>query len=501
MLGNAYTSVINGIDAVSVKVEADISAGFPCFDITGNLGVAVRESRERVRMAIKNSGIRIVPARMIVNISPADLRKEGTHYDLAVAVAVLQAAGIIRQNLCENIMFIGELGLNGELRPVRGVLPMVINWCKGGRQMVVLPRENAMEASYVKEAKIIPASTLNEVIECIKGNFTEVPFENAKPLQSTEYGMDFADIHGQLSLKRAIMVAAASMHNMLMIGPPGAGKTMAAERIPAILPPMTYEQQLELSGIYSVAGMLKDGVSFVDKRCFRAPHHCITPQAMAGGGNGLMPGEVSLACHGVLFMDEFNLFSTKTVEVLRQPMESGHILIDRVNGKVEYPADFMLVAAMNPCKCGYYPDRNKCSCTPAQVRAYFGRLSRPLLDRIDVCVQVPRIKYEDMVYDGKDLYTNEYMRSTVERVFNIQKERFADEKYSLNSSIPAADVSRYCILDREAENLMNSIYDSCDLSARGYHKLLKVARTIADIDGSEYIMAEHICEASGYRMV
>ena len=214
-----------------------------------------------------------------------------------------------------------------------------------------------------------------------------------------------------------------------------------------------------------------------------------------------MPGEVSLACHGVLFMDEFNLFSTKTVEVLRQPMESGHILIDRVNGKVEYPADFMLVAAMNPCKCGYYPDRNKCSCTPAQVRAYFGRLSRPLLDRIDVCVQVPRIKYEDMVYDGKDLYTNEYMRSTVERVFNIQKERFADEKYSLNSSIPAADVSRYCILDREAENLMNSIYDSCDLSARGYHKLLKVARTIADIDGSEYIMAEHICEASGYRMV
>lgn len=303
MLGNAYTSVINGIDAVSVKVEADISAGFPCFDITGNLGVAVRESRERVRMAIKNSGIKMSPARMIVNISPADLRKEGTHYDLAVAMAVLQAAGRIKHNLCEDIMFIGELGLNGELRPVRGVLPMVINWCRSGKQYVVLPKENAMEASYVKDAKIIPAATLNEVIECINGNHTEVSFEKSDSSPLTEYGMDFADIHGQLSLKRAIMVAAASMHNMLMIGPPGAGKTMAAERIPGILPPMTYEQQLELSGIYSVAGMLKDGISFVDRRCFRAPHHCITPQAMAGGGNGLMPGEVSLACHGVLVFE------------------------------------------------------------------------------------------------------------------------------------------------------------------------------------------------------
>lgn len=301
MLGNAYTSVINGINAVCVKVEADISAGFPCFDITGNLGIAVRESKERVRMALKNSQIKLPAARTIVNIAPADLHKEGTHYDLAIAMALLQASGQIKNELCEDILFIGELGLDGALRPVRGVLPMVISWCAMGGKRVVLPEDNAKEASYVKEAEIIPVASLNSAIQYLSGELLISPYHTGVGIPKENYRNDFADIHGQQSLKRAIMVAAASMHNMLMIGPPGAGKTMAAERIPSILPPMTYEQQLELSQIYSVAGMLNGGAAFMDSRQFRAPHHCITPQTMAGGSGRLMPGEVSLANNGVLF--------------------------------------------------------------------------------------------------------------------------------------------------------------------------------------------------------
>lgn len=502
MLGTAYTSAINGISAVCVKVEADISSGFPSFDMTGNLGVAVREARGRVRTAIKNSGIRLAPAKMTVNIAPADLRKEGTHYDLAIAMALLEAAGSVDIKQCKDILFIGELGLDGEVRHVSGVLPMVINGHNQGIKRFILPRDNVKEAAYVKGAEIIGVGTLLETVEYITGKRKIAPADYSKPDDGDIiWNKDFSDIRGQISLKRAVMVAAASMHNLLLIGPPGAGKTMAAERIPTILPPLTYEQQLELSQIYSVAGLLKGGVSFMSRRVFRAPHHSITPQAMAGGGVNPVPGEMSMACHSVLFLDEFNLFSPQTIETIRQPLESGKIAVNRVCGNVEYPADFMLVAAMNPCKCGYYPDRTRCHCTPADIRSYFGKISRPILDRIDICIHAPKILYGDMERTDNDIYTGSYMKKNVLKAVSIQKERFEGCGFSLNSQIPSQDIDKYCQVEGNGRKLLENIFDKYDLSARSYHKLLKVARTIADIEDSRLITAEHLSEAVSYRAV
>lgn len=502
MLGKAYTSVINGISAVRVKVEADVSAGFPSFDMTGNLGVAAREAKGRVRMAVKNSGFRLEPAKTVINIAPANLRKEGTHYDLAIAIALLGADGRIDTDVCEDILFIGELGLDGEVRPVKGVLPMVIDGRGRGMRRFVLPSANVSEAAYVKNVQVIGVNTLIETVEYINGIKDIMPARHKSPdSKSVKWDKDFSDIHGQTAVKRAVMVASASMHNLLMIGPPGAGKTMTAERIPAILPPLDYEQQLELSQIYSVAGLLKDGVSFMDRRPFRAPHHSITPQTMAGGGANPTPGEISLACHGVLFMDEFNLFSVQTIETLRQPLECGRIAIDRLSKRLEYPADFMLVAAMNPCKCGYYPDRTKCRCMPSDIRAYFGKLSRPVVDRIDICVQAPKIKYADMEKDGDDIYSDRYMKRKITDAVNIQRDRFKGCDYNFNSKIPSHDIGRYCRTDKGGKDLLKNVFDKFDLSARSYHKLLKVARTIADIEGSGLIREEHISEAVSYRLV
>ena len=501
MLGKAYTSVISGISAFRVKVEADISAGIPSFDMTGNLGVSAREARGRVRMAIKNSGIRLAPSKTTVNIAPADLRKEGTHYDLAIAMALLEANGKVNLEKFENTIFIGELGLDGEIRPVSGVLPMVINGYKDGVSHFILPLGNVAEASYVKNVEITGVKTLAETIEYIAGRKTIASAICVEKSREVINKKDFTDIRGQTAVKRAVMIAAASMHNILLIGPPGSGKTMAAERISSILPPLTYEQQLELSQIYSVAGLLKGDVYFMDKRTFRSPHHSITPQAMAGGGSNPMPGEMSLACHGVLFLDEFNLFNPNTVEMLRQPMESGKISINRIHGSIEYPADFMLVAAMNPCRCGYYPDRSRCHCTPADIRTHFGKISRPIIDRIDICVQAPKPIYSDIEKDVPDIYTGSYMKNKVLKAFNVQKMRFAGCDFSLNSKIPSRYIQKYCQVDKDGSELLKIVFDKYNLSARGYHKLLRVARTIADLEESDLIGVEHISEAVGYRLI
>lgn len=493
------TSIIQGIKSIPVYVEADVSDGMPLFEMVGSLSPEVKESKERVRTALKNTGYILPPKRITINFIPANIRKTGSGFDLPVVAAVLCAIGIVPEEALKDTMVVGEISLSGEVKPVNGILPMVAEAKERGVTRCIVPAENQTEALLVKEIEIFAVQSIAEMIHILNGG-TYIEKEIGKVVAKTAQVLDFSDIQGQYFVKRACEVAVSGMHNLLMIGPPGAGKTMTAMRIPTILPPLDEKEQMELSKIYSVSGQFQLREQLMEERPFRCPHHTITMQGLVGGGLIPKPGEISLAHKGVLFLDELPEFKQNTIEILRQPMEEKEVRLVRVNGTYEYPADFILVAAMNPCKCGYYPDMQKCRCTAASIERYINRISQPLLDRIDICVETPQIKFEELNGTKKE-ECSDTIRERVIEVHAIQKKRYQKEDFQFNSQIPAARIAEYCALSKDQEKYMKKIYKQLNLTARSYHKILKVARTLADMDGSENILDAHLNEAVCYRNI
>lgn len=507
MVAKVYTGTTNGIEGILVCVEADISDGLPMFDMVGYLGAEVKEARERVRTALKNSGYRLPPSHITVNLSPADLRKQGNYFDLPIALAVLAAAGFVRANELKDKIFIGELGLDGSVRPVNGALVLAECGCNAGIKRAVVPQENAKEAAYLEETAVYGIRNLSEIVtllnnpDCFQEKRQLISEEERKRNENNQKtALDFSDLYGQERMKRAAMIAAAGFHNLLYIGTPGSGKSMAAKRIPSILPPMTYREQLEVTKIYSVAGLLDHKEGLIKVRPFRSPHHTISATALAGGGRFPKPSEISLAHHGVLFLDELAEFKRDTLEVMRQPLEDGKVTISRVNGSCSYPADFMLVAAMNPCPCGYYPDRSRCHCSPGDIRRYRDRISRPMLDRIDLCTEACVVKFDDLSHAKKG-ESSAGMRESVTEAIKRQQMRYQDEEILFNSQLSGARLTRFCHLSKSQNALLRHAFESMGLSVRARDRILRVARTIADIEGCEEIRENHLAEAISYRSI
>lgn len=502
MLSKVTACGLSGIDGYPVSVETDISNGIPAFDIVGLGDTAVREAKERVRAAIKNSGFEFPSRRITVNLAPADLKKEGTAYDLPIAAGILSATGVIANNCLERCMLCGELSLDGTLRPVYGILSKAIAAKDKKLEAIMVPSGNACEASVVKGINVIPLKSLTELIEYAKGILKISPVEaeqSSVQREDMEGAPDFADVKGQQYAKRALEVAAAGGHNCMMIGSPGSGKTMLARRMPSILPDLTFDEALEVSKIYSVAGLLPPETSLITKRPFRAPHHTISAPGLIGGGRIPRPGEVSLAHLGVLFLDELPEFSKNALEVLRQPLEDGFALISRVNGSIVYPCRTTLIAAANPCRCGFYlDDTRECTCSWSEIRGYLGRISGPLLDRLDIQVEVPTLKYEELDNDRTE-ESSFTIRQRVNAARSIQHKRYHEFGIYCNAQMSMAMIRQYCIIGKNESALLREAFTRLGLTARSHNRILKVARTIADLDGSENINEVHIAEAIQYR--
>ncbi len=502
MFSKVYSAGLQGIDGYPVQVEADVGNGLPGFYMVGYLASEVREAAERVKTALKNSGFPMQPRKITVNLSPADIRKDGTAFDLPVAVAVLTAYGIGEPSVLEGSAFIGELGLNGRIKPVRGVLSLVSALRDAGRRRCFLPKENVPEGMAVGQIEIVSVEHMEQMMEFLKKpeKIAREHFFYRDFLEDQEEDLvDFSEVNGQKLVRRATEVAAAGRHNILYLGPPGSGKSMAARRLPTIMSAMSPEEQLEVSKVYSVCGMLPAGKALLHKRPFRAPHHTISPQAMAGGGKYPKPGEISLASRGVLFLDEFPEFRREALEILRQPLEERKVTVSRVHGSCVFPANVLLAAAMNPCPCGFYPDRSRCFCNEQQVRRYLGKISRPLLERIDICVETSPVSYLEIRGKEEDNESSARIRQRVEEAREIQRKRFDGSGIFFNSEMGSRQVRQYCVLGNQEEELLQRAYQAKGLSARGCHKILKVARTIADLDGSGRILKKHLSEAVGYR--
>ena len=496
---------LQGLEGYSVSVEVDVGDGLPGVTMVGILSSEVKEAQDRVRTALKNSGYYFRPRKVTVNLSPADVRKGGTGFDLPIAVGMLCAHGILDPGTLDDAVFLGELGLNGELQPIRGILSLVSRAREEGRKRCFLPRENGDEGRAIGGIRIIGVENLRQIAEWIKDPGKDREWQQAMQAMMPEdreeaewYHMDYSQVQGQFLMRRATEVAAAGYHNLLYIGPAGTGKTMIAERIPTIMPSCTPQECLEISKVYSICGLLPGRGKLLRHRPFRHPHHSVTATALTGGGRNPVPGEMSLASGGVLFLDEFPEFSKHAIEMLRQPLESRKVILSRVSGRYEFPADFMLVAAMNPCECGYYPDRNRCRCTAQQVRRYLGKISKPILDRIDICVEAAPISFEDLKSTAPQ-ESSASIRKRVETARQIQAERFKGSGISFNSEMKEDHISRYCWLKESDEQFFQRVYQNMNLSARAYGRILKVSRTIADLEGREHIDREHLCEAISYR--
>lgn len=489
---------LQGIGGYEVLLEVYISNGLPAFDVVGLPDAAVREARERVRAAIKNNGYRFPVSRMTVNLAPADKKKAGTLYDLPMFIGILAADGDIDEP-GDDCAFIGELSLSGELRPVYGALPMAIAAARCGVKKLFVPADNAAEAAFADGISVYPVKNVDELLRLMRGEVNIEPA--AAPALDTlmEHMPDFSEVKGQENVKRALEIAAAGGHNILIVGPPGAGKSMMAKRLPGILPDMSRGEMIQSTEIYSVAGLTSREHPIVSMRPFRAPHHTVSAAGLSGGGTSPRPGEISLAHNGVLFLDELPEFRSDVLEVLRQPLEDGEVTVSRVAGTVTYPSRFMLVVAMNPCKCGWYGHPSgRCRCTERDVRRYHSKISGPLLDRIDLIVEVPALDYEELSRRSSAERSAD-IKKRVNAAREIQRRRFGGDGTMCNAHIGSREMSEICALDAEGEALMHAAFDSMRLSARSYDRILRVARTIADLDGQETISPEHVAEAIQYR--